>query len=122
MANISRFVQWNCRSIKTKLIELKKIIHMFKPSVILLNETWLGPNERIQVRGYELFSCPRRRRSPNGKYYGGVAILVKHNLKIKDTLANYLAILFRWSLSAGYLPAAWKRWKILLSLFKFIKK
>ena len=77
MSSFIRFIQWNCRSILPKLFELNYIISKFKPHIIFLNETWLGPNDTLQVKGYEIFRCDRQQPGANGKYYGGSAILIK---------------------------------------------
>ena len=77
MCSFIRFIQWNCRSIKRKLFELYHIISKFKPHIIFLNETWLGPNDTLQVNGYEVFRCDRQQPGADGLFYGGSAILIK---------------------------------------------
>lgn len=45
-----RIVQWNCRSIKYKLDELKDLSKDF--DIILLSETWVEADQTIQIPGF----------------------------------------------------------------------
>ncbi|GBM42503.1 hypothetical protein AVEN_38798-1 [Araneus ventricosus] len=46
------FVSWNCRGIRTKLLDLKKMTNYFQPVCIRLQETFLTSNIPLKLRGY----------------------------------------------------------------------
>ncbi|XP_034936031.1 uncharacterized protein [Chelonus insularis] len=74
--DVDRFCQWNCCSIKRKLPELQYRASNF--DVMLLSETWLTDDDSISVKGFDVV-----RRDRVGRPGGGVAILVRNNIKYK---------------------------------------
>ena len=67
-------LQWNCRSISANGESLPALIHKHRPSIVLLNETWLKTHTRFSLRNYTAIRNDR----PDG--YGGVAILIHKNV------------------------------------------
>ena len=69
----------NVQSIKPKLLELTDEISRQNLDVLLLSETWLRPstpNRLLVIPGYNSSRVDR----PDGRGYGGVAIVTKANL------------------------------------------
>ncbi|KAJ8973460.1 hypothetical protein NQ317_013454 [Molorchus minor] len=76
-------MQWNIRSFNCNRVNLINFIHIHKPDVILLNETWLKENYRADIRYYTNYRVDRS----DGK--GGVATYIKKSIKheqIKTTV------------------------------------
>ena len=70
----------NVQSLKPHLLELRQEIDHHGYEVISLSETWLKPathNRLVPVPGYQLI----RRDRPDGRGYGGVAVLVRDSLE-----------------------------------------
>ena len=76
---------WNCYSIYSNIIEFKNYIHINKPHIICLTETWLKLIDKFKISGYKVY---RKDRFGKG---GGVAILVCNTIKsqIHDTFKYY---------------------------------
>lgn len=68
----STILQWNCRSINSKKIDIYHLINLYKPVIIAIQETWLKPGYNFKVSQY---LCVREDRTDG---YAGVALLV-HN-------------------------------------------
>jgi ribonuclease HI len=68
------FLQWNCRSFITKIDVFKKFLLENKTDVILLQETWLLPNQSPFIKDFRLISQP----SLSG--YQGIAFLVSNGI------------------------------------------
>ena len=69
----------NVQSIKPKLLELTDEFSRQNLDVLLLSETWLRPstpNRLLVIPGYNISRVDR----PDGRGYGGVAIVTKANL------------------------------------------
>ena len=75
-------VALNVRSLKPKILSLRHDLGYFDCDVCALSETWLKPetpSRCINFPGYTLTRADR----PDGRGYGGVAILSRSCLKIK---------------------------------------
>lgn len=67
-----KLIHYNCNSAqKSKLKELKAIVHEKSPSIMCLQETWWSKDHKISFPGYYVARSDRDRRG------GGVATLVK---------------------------------------------
>lgn len=80
--NDIRILQWNCRSINSKVGELCKLIQIFKIDVVLLQETFLSDNKTFKINNFNII---RNDRNSQG---GGVAIAIKNNWKFKKININ----------------------------------
>ena len=72
--------QLNIQSLKPHLLEMRDEIGQHGYDVISLSETWMKsstPNRLIPVPGYQVL----RRDRPDGRGYGGVALLVREPLE-----------------------------------------
>ncbi|XKL59452.1 hypothetical protein PGB90_000468 [Kerria lacca] len=69
---ITTIVQWNCGSIRAHRSELDPLIVHHRSEILLLNETWLLPQDIFMVSQYTTM------RNDKNDGYGGVAILVKN--------------------------------------------
>lgn len=49
-------VQWNARSIKRKNKELNLLIKDLQADIVLINETFLKPDDNFEVKGFTVFS------------------------------------------------------------------
>lgn len=67
-------VQWNCHGFFAHLAEIKKLIEMFNPVCLCLQETYLIPEQNYILKGYKIF---RRDNVSGRRRNGGVAVLVK---------------------------------------------
>ena len=76
---------WNCRSIKANLIEFKHYINSKEPDIICLTETWLKITTKFKISNYKIFRSDRF----DQRLGGGVAILIKHNIRIVDKNFSY---------------------------------
>ena len=54
MAN--KLIQWNCRSLKANFNELLLLLTSLCPSIICLQETFLKPNDNLNIRGYTMYN------------------------------------------------------------------
>ena len=73
--------QLNVQSIKPKLLEIRHDIAQHDYDAVVLCETWLKPTTHgryVPVPGYQLL----RRDRPDGRGYGGVAVLVKESFAV----------------------------------------
>jgi exonuclease III len=66
-----RLLQWNCRSVKQKDVNLTLLNRKQFPDIICLTETWLDPLDKFTL--YPHTKCYREDRQ--GRRGGGVAIL-----------------------------------------------
>ncbi|KAG5868402.1 hypothetical protein JTB14_005259 [Gonioctena quinquepunctata] len=71
--NISQHIkiaQWNIRSASANYDELKIIIDEERPDIIMLNETFLQPNKKFNIKHYTII------REDRHDGYGGLAIAI----------------------------------------------
>ena len=54
MAN--KIIQWNCRGLKANFNELLLLLTGLCPSIICLQETFLKPNDNLNIRGYTMYN------------------------------------------------------------------
>ena len=54
MAN--KLIQWNCRGLKANFNELLLLLTGLCPSIICLQETFLKPNDNLNIRGYTMYN------------------------------------------------------------------
>ena len=69
---------WNCKSLLSNAIEFKNLIGKTKPDVICLTETWFLVTSKFKLNGYVIY-----RNDRFGARGGGVAILIKSEIRIK---------------------------------------
>ena len=65
-------VLWNCQGIRPKRKELQSYLLENQIDILALNETFLKPQYKFHLRGYEIYKNDRLAGTK-----GGVAILVK---------------------------------------------
>lgn len=84
--NIKSFniCQWNCRSAIANKNNLEHLLAQNDIHIALLSETWFKPNKYISFSGYNVI----RQDRDDGR--GGVAILIKSNLKFTEILGPQL--------------------------------
>lgn len=71
-------VQWNCRSLKPKLSELKQFVFENDIKIIALSETWLASTDVIKWPGMNILRSDRNHKG------GGVALIIKQQLYINQ--------------------------------------
>lgn len=83
-----KIIQINIRSLKSNLLFIESLLNKLDIDVAILCETWIKPNEIINIKNYNLFTKNR----DDG--FGGVAICVKQRLVAKETIIDYNPIEF----------------------------
>ena len=73
--NTLKIMNWNANSIKNKLDELKYFIQVNDYDIIGINESKLDNKFKFNIQGYKLYRSDRNSKG------GGVAIIIKKNLK-----------------------------------------
>ena len=76
------FVTLNIRSLKPKVLSLRHDLEFFDCDLCVLTETWLKPEIPSRYVNFPGYTFLREDR-PDGRGYGGVAVLCKTDLKVK---------------------------------------
>lgn len=71
---MSKIIQWNCKSIRSKISDILFLVNSYSPSLFAISETWLPPGRPFGIPGY---SCLRDDRQDG---WAGSALLVKRSL------------------------------------------
>lgn len=79
-----KLLQWNCRSIFSASTDLSCLIVEKNPDIILLQETWLGPDQHYHLKNYRSFRLDRRSRG------GGLLTLISNRFCHKAQIAFQL--------------------------------
>lgn len=74
-------IQWNCNGLQTHINEINLLITEHTPLFICIQETRLRENRQASLRNYNIY---RKDRQCNGHAAGGVAILAKNTIEIKE--------------------------------------
>ena len=72
----------NILSLKPKILDLRHDLELLDCDIAVITETWLRPETSsrfITIPGFSLHRADR----PDGSGHGGIAVLVKNNLKVK---------------------------------------
>ena len=69
----------NCKSIRSKLGEIKLLAYTVKPDIMCLSETWLGDSQFNPK--FINYNCIFRNRNQHG---GGIGIIIKRNIKYQE--------------------------------------
>ena len=75
MAN--KLIQWNCRGLKANFNELLLLLTGLCPSIICLQETFLKPNDNLNIRGYTMYNHIHQ---SGDKASGGSSIVVNNSI------------------------------------------
>ena len=75
------FLQWNTQFISTSKEEIVNLINAYKPSVISIQETFLGNEYMLKFGGY---NCIFKQGHYNNRYHGGVAIYTHSSLPVEE--------------------------------------
>ena len=81
--NSLKIAAFNCRSIYSKLSEIKLYLEQEKPHVLCLTETWIGQDKTPKFKNY--VACWRNRVDARG---GGIGILVRSDVPILNEDAD----------------------------------
>jgi len=73
-------LQWNCNSVRPRMIELKNFIFKNNPAIVCLQETKLKEKHKLRIPGYKSF----RKDRPGDIGAGGVAILVANEIPCQE--------------------------------------
>lgn len=79
-----KIVQWNIRSINSNRENLNNLICREKPHIILLNETWLKPNQNFCLKSFHIV------RQDRDDGYAGVATCIRKNI-VFNTIRKFLS-------------------------------
>ena len=85
--NSLKILQWNCRSIFSKLPEFKHYLTTLTslPHIICLQETFLSLKYNPSIPRYNLI---RKDRSPTHEKGGGVCMFIKSDIIFKEITEN----------------------------------
>ncbi|GFY31907.1 hypothetical protein TNCV_2620441 [Trichonephila clavipes] len=72
---MTSFISWNCRGLRTRLVDLKSIISTYQPACVALQETFLKSTMTMRVRGY---NCVRRDVDGDTSPTGGVCLFTSN--------------------------------------------
>ena len=92
----------NILSLKPKILDLRHDLELLDCDIAVITETWLRPETSsrfITIPGFSLHRADR----PDGSGHGGIAVLVKNNLKVKPT--NQLQV---WKMMEKSKPCGYK--------------
>jgi hypothetical protein len=78
-----KLLSWNCRSLQSKLHELKEFLKNNFHHIVLLQETWLNPKVNINFPQY--IAVRKDRDSSSRCPHGGVLILIHESLSFHST-------------------------------------
>ena len=70
-----KIISINTRSFKKRKLELERLTKENSPDIVLLQETMHGEDEKLNLHNYSVYEEPRKKGA------GGVAILIKKNMK-----------------------------------------
>lgn len=87
--NTLNIFQWNCNSLFNKQTQFFNFISFFKPDIIILNETKLSKERfesELYIKNLSNYNFLHKHREEFINGAGGVAILVKKVLNIKNFL------------------------------------
>ena len=74
-------IHWNCNPIKNKIDELNEFCKLYKPHIISLNETKLSEENAKYYLELPNYNIVHRARSKTVNGAGGVALLVRKDVK-----------------------------------------
>lgn len=74
-----KMIQWNCRGIRGKVIEIESMLKFFEVDIFILSETLLQPDTHFSFNGYQIF-----RKERNIALGGGVMIMVRNGMKCQQ--------------------------------------
>ncbi|GFV77859.1 probable RNA-directed DNA polymerase from transposon X-element [Trichonephila clavipes] len=84
---MTSFISWNCRGLRTRLVDLKSIISTYQPACVALQETFLKSAMTMQVRGY---NCVRRDVDGDTSSNGGAVAVRIHVHSLVTVCCVYL--------------------------------
>lgn len=82
-------LQWNCRSLNSKISDLCNLLNFKNIDVVCLSETWRGPDEASKIPSFNLFEFTNNLPADNGVFYGGVAIAVRSIIRFEKIRLNF---------------------------------
>ena len=75
-------LQWNCRSIRNKILNLQSYLSTFAnlPDILCLQETYLNKQTFFSLTGYQVI----RKDQSNGKKGGGICFCFKNTISFSE--------------------------------------
>ena len=74
------FLQWNCRGLRSSLVDLQTVIRRDCPLLVCLQETKLKPEHHLHFKGYSIF---RKDLDTDSVAHGGVLVAVSHRVSTR---------------------------------------
>ena len=92
-------IQWNCQGYRSKYEDLKHLLYLKNPAVLLLQETMLGNHDLRPPRGYSIY-CDYNNPIPGN----GLATLIRNDIPHLryDVRSNLQVTAFRVGLNRQY--------------------
>ena len=90
MSSAFSIIQWNCRSLRHKLVNLRLLVSYYSPSVVCIQESHVDDrtaDAEVELNNYQLFRKDRPTRDC-GATRGGVAIYVHQTLPCTRVTLN----------------------------------
>ena len=102
MANATKcIIQWNCRGFEANRQELDMLVQKYNPYIICLQETLIKGDNKLSFKYYKNYDKAGT-IDAEGRYHGGVAVLVKESIPQSDIklTTNLQAIAARVTLNS----------------------
>ena len=97
---------WNINGVKHKVDDEDFIDIVNKYDILALGETWLTPEDNLQIDGYYCYSSCRNKSAGSKFYSGGIVFLVKDEIKHVVKIIDYKSDFMVWiKLDKSYLKS-----------------
>ena len=90
-----KFCFWNIGGLKDKLEDDMFLSEIKQNDIVLLAETHVGHNQKIILEGFHCFQVCRP-VSGNGRFYGGLAVLIKSHIRPYISILQNTNKDFQW--------------------------
>ena len=81
-------INWNARSLKANIMEFNNFLEKYKIDIAAVTETHLNSNIKIYIPNYKVI-----RKDRNDRKGGGVALIIKNNIKFEYVLDLELKVI-----------------------------
>ena len=87
---------WNINGLRHKIDDIDFIDVVQNYDILALGETWLTPEDNPQVEGYYCYSSCRNKQSVSKFYSGGIAFLIKEEIRHAVKVIDYSSDFMVW--------------------------
>ena len=80
---MASILQWNCRGLRTSILDLQSVISQHQPIAVCLQETKLAPESHCAIKGYSIF---RKDLAVDTIAHGGVLLAVHRSIPARQLI------------------------------------